>query len=77
MPVLLLMSLQIDGDVAARYTAARWLLLTGSRVGSPTESTYSFCRDVLGYDLEGFFERYSARFRAEIEAVLSALLGTK
>ena len=76
-PVLLLMSLQIDGDVATRYTAARWLLLTGDRVGSPTESTYSFCRDVLGYDLAGFFERHSARFRAEIEAVLSALLGTK
>jgi len=30
----------------------------------------------LGYDLAGFFARNSTRFRAEIETVLSALLGT-
>jgi hypothetical protein len=75
-PVLLMMSLQIDSDVAARYTAARWLLLTGDMTGSTTESTYSFCREVLGYDLAKFFVRNSVRFRAVVESVLSALLGT-
>jgi hypothetical protein len=74
-PVLLLFSTQIDSDVATRYAQARWLLLTGTPAGAATESTYAFCRDVLGYDLAGFFERTSARFRAEVETVLKALLG--
>jgi hypothetical protein len=76
-PVLLLLSTQIDSDVASRYTQARWLLLTGTTAGSPTESTYAFCRDVLRYDLAGFFERNSSRFRKELEGVLATLLGAK
>ncbi|MGB6430731.1 MAG: hypothetical protein WBF06_09100 [Candidatus Acidiferrales bacterium] len=74
MPVVVLLSTQIDGDVAMRYTEARWLLLTGTKAGSTVESTYAFCRDVLGYDLAAFFERNSARFKGEIEKVLTALL---
>jgi len=76
-PVLLLLSTQIDNDVAIRYSQARWLLLTGTVADSSTESTYAFCRDVLEYDLAGFFERNSARFRKELEKVLTALLRTK
>lgn len=76
-PVLLLLSTQIDGDVASRYIQARWLLLTGTTVGPPTVSTYAFCRDVLRFDLAGFFERNSSRFRKELERVLSTLLGAK
>lgn len=34
MPVVTLLSMQIDGDVATRYTEARWLLLLGSREGT-------------------------------------------
>jgi hypothetical protein len=74
LPVLLLLSTQIDGDVAARYTQARWLLLTGTTGGSGTASTYAFCRDVVGYDLAGFFERYSAAIKAELDQVLELLL---
>ena len=73
-PAVVLLSTQIDGGVAARYTEARWLLLTGTRDGAPTESTYGFCRQVLGYDLAAFFERNSARFKAELDNVLAALL---
>jgi hypothetical protein len=74
-PVLLLFSTQIDSDVAIRYTQARWLLLTGVTTGPAIESTYTFCRDVLGYDLAAFFERMSGRFKAELEGILSSLLG--
>lgn len=74
MPAVVLLSTQIDGDIVIRYTQARWLLLTGTNGGSPTDSTYSFCRDILGYDLAGFFQRNSARFKAELENVLTALL---
>jgi hypothetical protein len=57
-----------------RYTSNRWLLLTGLRTGTSYESTYAFTRDVVGYDLAGFFERNSARFRTLLEGVLKALL---
>jgi hypothetical protein len=32
---------------------------------------------ILGYDLAAFFERTSARFKAEVEAVLKSLLEAK
>ena len=73
-PTLLLLSAQIDDDVAARYTQARWLLLTGTTGGSQVESTYTFCRDVLDYDLAGFFRRHSRRIKVELEKVLKTLL---
>ena len=73
-PTLLLLSAQIDNDVAARYTQARWLLLTGTTSGGQIESTYTFCRDVLDYDLAGFFRRHSRRIKVELEKVLKTLL---
>jgi hypothetical protein len=73
-PVLLLLSAQIDSDVASRYAESRWLLLTGALTGPPTESTYTFCRDVVGYDLAGFFQRNSGQIKRELETVLSKLL---
>lgn len=74
LPVLLLLSTQIDEDVAERYRSARWLILRGTTSGPATDSTYAFCREVLGYDLAGFFERNSGQLKAEVEAVLVALL---
>lgn len=74
LPVLVLLSTQIDEDVAARYQAARWLLLSGTTTGSVTASAYTFFRDVVGYDVAGFFERNSKTLKTEVEAVLTALL---
>jgi hypothetical protein len=74
LPAVVVLSTQIDGTLVTRYTQARWLMLTGTNGGTPTDSTYAFCRDILGYDLAGLFERNSARFRAELEKVLIALL---
>lgn len=74
MPVLVLLSTQIDQDVAVRYTQAQWLLLTGTTDGSATTSTYTFCREVLGYDLAGFYQTYADRIKAELETVLQTLL---
>lgn len=73
-PVLLLLSTQIDQDIAQRYTQAQWLLLNGMMSGKNSNSTYVFCREVLGYDLAGFFESYSTRIKAELEKVLAILL---
>lgn len=73
-PTLLLLSTQIDQDVSLRYTQARWLLLNGTRAGSIIDSTYVFCREVLDYDLAGFFEAYSSRIKTELEKILTTLL---
>lgn len=75
LPVVTLLSTQIDSDVALRYRKARWLLLRGAASGSAFDSTYLFCRDVVGYDLAGFFARNSALLRREIASILEKLLG--
>ncbi len=74
LPVILLLSNQIDSSVADRYIKSRWLILRGTNNGSTTSSTYEFCRQVLGYDLANFFQRHSARLNQEVESVLTALL---
>ena len=74
LPVLLLLSTQIDDDIAARYLRAQWLILRGALSGTPLQSTYSFARDVLGYDLAGFFARNATRIQTEVETVIEALL---
>jgi len=75
-PVLLLFSTQIDGDVAQRYRENLWVLLTGNLSDSITASAYSFSREIVGYDLADFFARFSPRIKSEVENVLKALLST-
>jgi hypothetical protein len=74
LPVVFLFSTQIDEDISDRYATARWLMLIGTVKGASTESAYSFCREVVGYDLAAFFERNSTRIKAELEGILSTLL---
>ncbi len=74
LPVLLLLSSQIDENVATRYRSALWIILKGSVAGTPQESTYAFCREVLGYDLAEFFHRHSESLRNEIRDIIRYLL---
>ena len=74
LPFMLLLSVQIPDNLAERYTRARWLILRGTVSGSTMESTYAFCRDVLGYDLAAFFRRNSAAIKTETLAVFEGLL---
>lgn len=73
-PAILLFSTQIDSDVAHRYEENLWMMLKGTVYGATTESTYSFCREVVGYDLADFFSRNSIKIRDEGEGVLQTLL---
>jgi len=75
LPALVLLSSQIDSDVASRYQAAQWVLLRG-QLGKASNlvSTYAFMRDVIGYDLAAFFRQHSPTLRKEVELVLEALL---
>lgn len=78
LPVLTIMSTQINEAVHARYTTGNWSVLMGT-VGEadPVRSTYDFVNQVVGYDLAGFFERNTSRLRAGTEDILRALLEAK
>jgi len=71
----MVLSTQIDSDIVTRYRSERWAILVGSLTEkAPTRSTYAFIRDVVGFDLAGFFSRNSETLKAEVEKVLRALL---
>jgi hypothetical protein len=74
LPVLLLFSNQFDEELAERYTAAQWLILRGTLSGTSLDSTYVFCKEVIGYDLAAFFQRNSGKIRNNMENTLNALL---
>jgi len=74
LPVMLLLSVQIPANLAERYQRAQWLILRGSVRGKSTDSTYTFCREVLAYDLAGFFRRNSDTIKSETLAVFEGLL---
>lgn len=75
LPCAAILSTQIDGDILYRYRGEKWAVITGI-VGAknPLISTYDFMRDIVGYDLAGFFARNSEILRKEIVVVLQALL---
>lgn len=75
LPCAVILSTQIDGDILLRYRAQKWIVLTGIEgAKDPLISTYDFMRDIVGYDLGAFFQRNQQILRAEIDAVLKALL---
>ena len=76
LPCALILSTQIDGDIATRYKQEKWALLVGSVSNDAASSTYAFMREVVGYDLAAFFERHKKTLQTEIDAVLNALLST-
>lgn len=75
LPCAGILSMQIDRDVALRYRAQRWVLLTGLLGGATDlQSIYAFCHTIIGYDLASFFERNAQTLRAEIHSILVSLL---
>lgn len=74
LPCIAVLSTQMDVDIAERYKVGKWAILRGIINGTPYNSTYSFMKDVVGYDLEGFFERNKDQIRKEVEQVLVKLL---
>ncbi len=78
LPVLTIMSNQINEVVYARYTTGNWCILMGTvEENNPHISTFDFVKTILGYDLVGFFERNTNRLRSETESILQELLEAK
>ncbi|MEJ7660558.1 MAG: hypothetical protein WKG07_13555 [Hymenobacter sp.] len=75
LPCLAVLSSQIDTTVMSRYRERQWTVLTGTvGLNDPLLSTYDFAREILGYDLAGFFQRHKSVLQTEITLVLQALL---
>ncbi len=74
LPVLMLLSEQIDTDIMERYERGKWLVLRGNLLNDPLTSTFAFMKLVVGYDLAAFFERNSSMIRGLTQSVLNSLL---
>jgi len=48
--------------------------MIGSTSTNSNISLFAFSKNVLGYDLVGFFEKNSKKFKVEINSVLKTLL---
>lgn len=74
-PVLTIMSSQLDTDIRLRYEVGKWGVLAGvPGLQDETTSTFAFSEKVLGYDLQDFFERNKKALRNEVSEILSSLL---
>ncbi|MEY2978973.1 MAG: hypothetical protein ACO3NK_01265 [Prochlorotrichaceae cyanobacterium] len=77
MPVFAIFSSQIDLDIVIRYQNNRCGILTGINNTDDNISLFAFCKNVLGYDLAGFFERNSGELKECVESVISSLLSAE
>lgn len=73
LPAIVIVSTQVSVPVCRRYQAAQMLVLIGND-GPADVSTFRFFRDVVGYDVAGFFERNSPKLRKEVANILEGLL---
>ncbi|MBZ0318719.1 MAG: hypothetical protein K8L91_20055 [Anaerolineae bacterium] len=73
-PVALILSTQIDNDLVYRYQSQRWQILRGYSSGTAIHSTYTFMREVIGFDLAAFLQHNSSLLTTEIIEVLESLL---
>lgn len=75
LPCGYILSTQIDEDILDRYRAEKWLMLVGSVDNqSDLQSSYAFMKNIIGYDLAGFFNRNSSILKEEVDRVLRILL---
>jgi len=74
LPAFAIMSSQVSEPVLKRYRADGMLVLTGVIDEDPTISTFAFFKQVVQFDLAGFFERNTERFQVEIKQITEQLL---
>lgn len=74
MPVFAIISTQASQNVIRRYKNSKMLVLTGTKSGTDVDSTYAFFKNVVGFELDAFFERNSEAMRKRCVKVLEQLL---
>ena len=73
-PCLMVMSAQIDDDIVARYNVAKWAILQGHIDMSATASTFTFFKQVIGFDFVQFMNDNQEYFKEKIQHVLEQLM---
>lgn len=73
-PCLMVMSSQIDDDIVIRYQQAKWAILRGNLGENEYESTYSFFKNIVGFDFAEFMSENQKYFQAEIQQILTMLM---
>lgn len=74
LPVLSVISNQVSQSVIRRYRNSKMLVMTGNASADSTVSTYAFFREVVGFELDRFFERNSEQMRERCRTILAKLL---
>jgi hypothetical protein len=74
LPVFAIFSGQIDNDLVLRYKNSRGGVIIGNLKGSPYESLFVFCKEILDYDIEGFFRKNTSSIKREMHNTLEVLL---
>ncbi len=74
LPAFVIMSTQVSEPVLRRYRADGMLVLTGVLDEDPTISTFAFFKQVIQFDLEGFFVRNTERIQNEIKQIIEQLM---
>jgi hypothetical protein len=72
LPVIAIVSTQASDTVCRRYKDARLVVLRGHLTGD--DSTFGFYKNVVGFDLAGFFQTNSKIMRTRFEGVIQKLL---
>ena len=73
-PCLMVMSAQIDDDIVARYNVAKWAILQGYIGPSAMDSTFTFLKQVIGFDFVQFMNHNQEYFKKKIQHVLEQLM---
>jgi hypothetical protein len=73
-PVIAVLSSQVSETVIQRYKNAGMLVITGTRSPDSTISTFSFFKDIIGFDLENFFRDNSTAIKEVIHGLIRNLL---
>ena len=74
LPVFAIFSGQIDNDLVLRYRNSRGGVIIGNLSGSSYESLFVFSKEILNYDMEGFFTNNSKLIKKEMHNTLEVLL---
>ncbi len=74
LPTFMILSQQVNDAVIDRYRKDKMAVLTGTLDGNALSSTFTFLKQVVGFDLEAFFRRNSETLRIETLTIIRSLL---